>query len=318
MSPFTLRRVVYIGGINNAPTAKAEVSKSLAVVGEVLNFDGRQSFDEDGDRLSYRWDFDDGTFGSGRETSHVYTTKGTYTVSLTVQDGNGGQSRDHFVLSVGIPPKVHIASPVEGATFSVGEQLGLTGESMDSNGQLLPASSLTWEVRLHHATHWHPFLSPTNGEHVKLFPAPSPEDLLAATNSYLEVRLTATDFDGLSTTQSRKVKPKAIWIDFETNPLGADLSVDDFRIKTPHRLLSWENHNLKVLAPSDSKRTFVRWSDGGEQGHTIVVKKREGEDAIKFVATYHDVTYWESVLRFLKYMTSSSAAEKESHLRSSS
>lgn len=316
LSPFTLRRIVFVGGRNTAPTARMEVSVRVTVVGDIVHFDGRRSSDADDDPLSFVWDFGDGSTGAGRETSHVYNERGTYTVLLTVRDGKGGQNVDTAVLTIGVPPHAEIITPSEGTEFSVGEQFMAGGLAVDSNGNIIPPRAMTWEVRKHHSTHWHPFLAPTNGQQVELLPAPSPEDLLAATNSHLEIRLTATDSDGLSTTVSRIIQPRKVWVDLETTPPGVDLLVDDFRIKTPHRVLSWDQHALKLAAPGDDTHTFLSWSDGGDQDHTAVVRQNRKDEAMKYVAHFHSLSYWERVLDFLTFMTAGQQEKKEStHLR---
>src|SRR4029079_13183058 len=63
--------------------------------------DGTGSADEDGDALTYAWDFGDGSTGTGPTPIHAYADNGGYTVTLTVDDGHGGQSSDTLVVSVG-------------------------------------------------------------------------------------------------------------------------------------------------------------------------------------------------------------------------
>jgi len=53
-----------------------------------VTFDASCSSDPDGSITSYSWDFDDGSFGSGRTTSHTFGA-GTYFVRLTVRDDDG-------------------------------------------------------------------------------------------------------------------------------------------------------------------------------------------------------------------------------------
>jgi len=43
--------------------------------------------------LTYSWDFGDGTTGTGREVSHTFTDPGTYTVTLTVSNETGSDTR---------------------------------------------------------------------------------------------------------------------------------------------------------------------------------------------------------------------------------
>jgi hypothetical protein len=54
---------------------------------QAITFDGSGSFDPDGDALTYAWDFGDGATGSGVAPTHAYTTLGTFTVTLMVNDG---------------------------------------------------------------------------------------------------------------------------------------------------------------------------------------------------------------------------------------
>jgi PKD repeat protein len=53
-----------------------------------VSFNASCSSDPDGSIVSYSWDFDDGSFGSGSTTSHVFDA-GTYFVRLTVTDDDG-------------------------------------------------------------------------------------------------------------------------------------------------------------------------------------------------------------------------------------
>ena len=57
-----------------------------------FSFTASGASDPDGDALSFSWDFGDGGTGSGQSTSHVYSLAGSYTVSVTVSDGEESAS----------------------------------------------------------------------------------------------------------------------------------------------------------------------------------------------------------------------------------
>jgi PKD repeat protein len=74
--------------INHAPVASAgsDINSGQTTV----SFDAAQSADADGDALTYRWDFGDGTPpAGGAQVTHTYATGGAYPVVLTVDDGTG-------------------------------------------------------------------------------------------------------------------------------------------------------------------------------------------------------------------------------------
>ena len=84
---------VEIQSTNNPPTATTKSDKTVAI-GETVQFNASESSDPDGDSLSYYWDFDeDGITESNiREPTYSYGSGGTYTVNLTVSDGEYNRS----------------------------------------------------------------------------------------------------------------------------------------------------------------------------------------------------------------------------------
>jgi PKD repeat protein len=62
---------------------------SFSTANETFIFDGSESYDPDGNIVSYYWDFGDGNFGFTKICSHKYQTPGEYIVTLIVTDENG-------------------------------------------------------------------------------------------------------------------------------------------------------------------------------------------------------------------------------------
>ena len=72
---------------NREPVAAAGADQ-FALVGDKLTFNGGSSSDPDGDTITYQWNFGDGSAtASGVVAKHSYLAAGTYTVTLTVDDG---------------------------------------------------------------------------------------------------------------------------------------------------------------------------------------------------------------------------------------
>lgn len=77
--------------LNTIPNAVISSGKVTGPAPLKTAFDGSASSDADKDQLHYSWNFGDGTAtASGAEVDHIFQTPGTYTTTLTVNDGKGG------------------------------------------------------------------------------------------------------------------------------------------------------------------------------------------------------------------------------------
>ncbi|MCK4536911.1 MAG: S8 family serine peptidase, partial [Desulfuromonadales bacterium] len=65
----------YAASPNNVPVAVID-SPASGTEDIAVSFSGSASYDDDGDPLTYRWDFGDGTSGAGETPSHTYTAGG--------------------------------------------------------------------------------------------------------------------------------------------------------------------------------------------------------------------------------------------------
>jgi len=270
-----VRRITYVGAGNRAPTARIIANPTSGPTPLLVQFDGTTSSDPDADPLTYSWDFD--TNGTEDSTApapaHTYSTDGSVQASLTVNDGRGGTNTATVSIDPGnSAPEPVIISPAAGTQFAVGDVFTLQGSATDE-GVSLPDAALSWEVVRHHATHTHPVLEPTTGNGLQIV-GPEPEDIDAAQDSYLEIRLTATDSGGASRTVSMDLMPKKVALTFQTDPTGLSLSVGGTSISGPATVESWQAYQVPVTAPDQATAdgrawAFASWSDGGARLHTI-------------------------------------------------
>lgn len=275
-----VRRIAYTANLNRQPVADLKANPSAGSLPLPVSFDGTGSSDPDaGDTLSYVWNFGTGApdiTTTTPTTSYTYTIAGVYTASLKVRDNHGLFSSPVKlkIFAGNTAPQVQINTPSASTQFVVGQALTLSGSASDAQDGALADSALSWTVLLHHNSHTHPIVPQTAGNNIGLT-APAPEDLDAAVLSYLEIRLTATDSQGLSTVVTRAVQPQRVNVSFDSSPQGAQLKINGITYTTPQQFVSWVNYTLNVEAtnqtgPGGTNLTFQSWSDGLAAAHSIV------------------------------------------------
>ncbi len=159
---------------NIAPTASFSSSAHY----RTGNFDGTGSTDDDGAIASYVWNFGDGTTGTGPTPQHLYTTAGTYTVTLTVTDNRGATAAVTGTITVTNPPPN--ITPHASFTVSVTyHTAALASTSSDEDGTV---ASYAWD-----------FGDGTTGT------GPTPQHTYATAGAYT-VSLTVTDNGGATAT----------------------------------------------------------------------------------------------------------------------
>jgi uncharacterized repeat protein (TIGR01451 family) len=97
---------------NVAPTVLVGGNQSVDE-GDTVILSGTFSDPGTGDTHQIEWDFGDGSVTTGTlNTSHVYTAAGTFVVTLTVEDDDGGIGSDTLTVNVAnVPPEAVISSP---------------------------------------------------------------------------------------------------------------------------------------------------------------------------------------------------------------
>ena len=85
--------------IDSPPVADAGGPYSGAV-GQDVFFNASNSFDSEGDIVSYEWDFGDGNQGRYETTTYSYSNSGVYVVNLTVTDESGKKDSDEITAII--------------------------------------------------------------------------------------------------------------------------------------------------------------------------------------------------------------------------
>lgn len=264
-------RIVYSPG-NSAPVAVASADPTFSAdVPVTVAFDGSESTDADGDELSYSWDFGDGESSTAQSPSHEYADPGTYVATLTVDDGRGKSDTDVVTIAAGnVPPDAPaIDHP---PAYRGGATIELEGSATDPQDGALPASALTWNVRLVHGGHDHFAISDLEGLSEISFVDPANHDA----DSFYEVALTARDSGGLSTTTTVALDPETTAITLASEPAGALLTYYDGTFTAPLARTTAVGLRTTVSAPQEltfggQRYVFSSWSDGGARSHQITV-----------------------------------------------
>ena len=89
---------------------------SADCTGAACEFNAAGSFDPDGAIATYAWRFGDGSTASGASPSHAFSVGGTYYVSLTVIDADGGRDVRGYWVSANAAPVASFTVVCDGPT----------------------------------------------------------------------------------------------------------------------------------------------------------------------------------------------------------
>lgn len=291
-----LLRIAWGGGANAEPIAAANAAPSAGTAPLAVTFSSAGSSDPDAApaALSYSWSFGDGAFSSAPNPTHVYSGNGKYVAQLAVSDGAVAVSSDPIVVEVGAKPIVSLHVPTAGASYVAGETITFSGGANDLEDGVLPSTALAFEVALVHAQHEHPFLGPLTGVNGGSFVVPQTGHSPA--NTHFEVRLTATDSDGLSNSTSVAIFPDPSALAFATLPPAIPLELDEEPIVTPFATATLDGFHHHVVAPTTATiggatYVFRCWSDGGAAAHEVIAP----EGGFNLTAVYDPVIPNESL-----------------------
>ena len=126
--------------VNNNPpvfASQASATPNPAGVGQIVSF-STAATDPNGDALAFAWDFADGTFGSGANTSHTFAAAGIFNVKVIVADGRGGIASSSLMVTV-LAPRVGDGLDSDGDGFS--DVVEITAGTSPQNGADTPTGA---------------------------------------------------------------------------------------------------------------------------------------------------------------------------------
>jgi chitodextrinase len=89
------------------PVASFSYTPENPTVNQAITFNASSSYDSDGNITNYEWNFGDGTNGSGRITTHSYSSAGEYPVTLIITDNSSTLNATTKIITIPdiTPPK---------------------------------------------------------------------------------------------------------------------------------------------------------------------------------------------------------------------
>jgi PKD repeat protein len=201
------------------PRATLEAYPLLIQEGEMVTFDARESDAIEGIITAYRWDFGDGETSETVTgfTSHVYNIFGAYTVSLEVENDQGGVDEAFAVVIVNGAPTIDLKYP-ENPRAGDAVLLDASGSVDPESGDLMYQWDLDWGVD-----------SNSDGDGRNDIDSTEPQVLLPTNSSGLYVgSLTLDDGQGGVVTEVFEINVSSRQFNIEWKEEAIDLSWSDY------------------------------------------------------------------------------------------
>jgi glucose/arabinose dehydrogenase len=268
---------------DQAPIARIVADKTSGVAPLTVSFDGTTSSDPDGDPLTYKWEFGDGTTSTAAKPSKTFAQAGTFPVKLTADDGRGRTGTVTQTITAGNSAPTATISTPDNAPYRDGVPVTLGGSGSDPQDGALPAAALSWRVVLVHGDHQH-IETQLTGSAPVLTPR-SDHDA----DSYYEVTLTVTDSGGLTGSRTIRLRPETVPLSLASVPAGAPLVYAGRTVTAPFSATAAIGFRTAVDAPPSflsGGKTYVfdGWSDGGAASHAVTIPATP----LSLTATYHE------------------------------
>jgi serine protease len=246
--------------VNLAPIANAGIDQTIIVNNSVL-FNGLQSSD-DKEIVSYDWNFGDNTNGTGATTSHVYTTVGTFTATLTVTDAEGLTGTDAMIITVNpIPNTAPIANAGVDKTALVKASVSFSGSaSTDDKGIVSYGWNFGDGSTATGMTASHTFN--TSGTFTVTLTVTDAEGLTGTDTATVTVRAANVVVSTMSTVDTRINRNYTISVSAKNNETTSQAVTYHIDVKNPNGvLMTWAGLADKTATISKGGTTSKQWSN---------------------------------------------------------
>lgn len=145
----------------HSPVAAAAADRTSGRPKLKVRFSSEGTSDQDGDALTYSWDFGDGGTSTAANPRHTYKKNGTYTATVTAKDTSGRTGSASVQIVVGnTAPAVELQLPADGQLFAFGDAVPFKVRVSDpEDGRPIDCSKVKVTFVLGHDSHGHPVTS---------------------------------------------------------------------------------------------------------------------------------------------------------------
>jgi glucose/arabinose dehydrogenase/PKD repeat protein len=281
------------------PVASISSSPNAGLAPLTVQFSSAGSSDPYGLPLTYSWDFGDGSpLSTSANPSHIYTTNGTYTATLTVSNGTQNASASIQEVVGSTPPTASITSPAVSATYNAGDTIAFSGTATDAVDGTLPASAYTWQADFYSngvaqpfysSEVPNPFFGPVTGVTSGTFQIP--KDLSNSATTFYRITMTVVDSLGLQTVVTRDIHPNQTNWSVNTNIPGAAYVVDGNWHTGPYSTQDGVGvqhvlSGVPLQTISGNRYRFNGWADGSALTDSFT----NGAGSGTYIANYDQVT----------------------------
>ena len=127
--PFLIFTILSFLSYSQAPTANFTASPLSVCAGVPVNFTSTSSANGGPAITQYSWNFGDGVTVSTQNPSHIFTTAGTFTITLVVTNASGGVDSEIKPSYITVLPAPAVGFNVTGLGCTVPLTVGFTNTS---------------------------------------------------------------------------------------------------------------------------------------------------------------------------------------------